>query len=84
VRGTLTAATSVQTEPVLLCDAETLQGKDKEWHELDTEERRAAETIGYTATAWSSGELPPLCAQPWAALRDQERAAAECLGYEGL
>ena len=52
-------------------------GKDKEWHELTTEEIESATTLGYTQQAWEDGEDTAATQTPWNQLGAHERNAAQ-------
>ena len=79
-------AVAVGTRPRLGKDAHP---RDKEWSELDLEEKAAADTLGYTEESWDQprdhdGASPCRYTKVWlwAKLDAAERSAALTLGYE--
>jgi hypothetical protein len=60
-------------------------GKDKDWSEMTTEERQAAETLGCSQATWTDPELLDPSDDPflidWENLAPSKQAAAFVLGY---
>ena len=58
------------------------RGKDKDWHELNEEERAAATALGFDRSSWDEGDSPPSCMKLWHHLSEEEVANALTLGYD--
>jgi hypothetical protein len=57
---------------------ETVACTKKLWHELGNEARKAASTLGWTASAWDQGVCP---VKYWNRLDEEERCSARFLGF---
>ena len=52
------------------------------WLELTDSEKKAAETLGWSAASWDAGQSPQSTSVGWAHLEAAQQAAAQKLGYD--
>ena len=52
-------------------------GKDKSWGKLNSAERAAAVTLGYSEASWENQESPEVSAMVWKKLNDKMRKACQ-------
>ena len=54
---------------------------DHDWKELSAEQKKAAETLGYTKKIWDRGGKAPTEDLDWDELTKEQQEAAKILGY---